>query len=76
MINKSLSAGGIILIKLIGLNNKEIIINADNIEKLEAVPESLITLINGNKYLVKENVDEIINKVIEYKRKIYGLGIK
>jgi flagellar protein FlbD len=64
------------LIKLTGLNNKEIIINADNIEKLEAVPESLITLINGNKYLVHDNIDEIINKVIEYKSKIYGLGIK
>lgn len=64
------------MIKLTGLNNKEIIINADNIEKLEAVPESLITLINGNKYLVHDNIDEIINKVIEYKSKIYGLGIK
>lgn len=64
------------MIKLTGLNNKEIIINADAIEKLEAVPESLITLINGNKYLVHEDIDEIINKVIEYKRKIYALGIK
>lgn len=64
------------MIKLTGLNNKEIIINADNIEKLEAVPESLITLINGNKYLVHENVEDIIKKVIEYKRKIYELGIK
>ncbi|MFL0246771.1 flagellar FlbD family protein [Candidatus Clostridium stratigraminis] len=64
------------MIKLTGLNNKEIIINADNIEKLEAVPESLITLINGNKYLVHEEVDEIINRVIEYKSKIFRLGMK
>ncbi|MFL0269643.1 flagellar FlbD family protein [Candidatus Clostridium radicumherbarum] len=64
------------MIKLTGLNNKEIILNADNIEKLEAVPESLITLINGNKYLVHEEVDEIINRVIEYKSKIFRLGMK
>jgi flagellar protein FlbD len=59
------------MIKLTGLDNKEFIINADVIEKLEAIPESLITLINGKKYLVKESNDEIVEKVIKYKRKIY-----
>lgn len=64
------------MIKLTGLNNKELFINADNIEKLEAVPESLITLINGNKYLVQESTDEIINKILEYKNKIFRLDVK
>lgn len=73
---RKIPIGVIILIKLTGLNNKEIILNADNIEKLEAVPESLITLVNGNKYLVHEDVDEIINRVIEYKSKIFRLGMK
>jgi flagellar protein FlbD len=63
------------LIKLTGLNNKEIILNADHIEKLESVPESLITLTNGNKYIVLESTDEIIIRVIEYKNKIFKLGI-
>ncbi|OAA89289.1 flagellar FlbD family protein [Clostridium coskatii] len=59
------------MIKLTGLDNKEFIINADTIEKLEAIPESLITLTNGKKYLVKESNEEIVEKVIKYKRKIY-----
>lgn len=59
------------MIKLVGLNNKEFIVNADIIEKVEAIPESLITLTNGKKYLVKESNDEIVKKVIEYKRKIF-----
>jgi flagellar protein FlbD len=63
------------MIKLTGLNNKEVILNADHIEKLEAVPESLITLTNGNKYIVLESTDEIINKVIEYKNKIFRMGL-
>jgi flagellar protein FlbD len=63
------------LIKLTGLNNKEIILNAEHIEKLEAVPESLVTLTNGNKYIVLESTDEIINRVIEYKNKIFRLGL-
>jgi flagellar protein FlbD len=63
------------MIKLTGLNNKELILNAEHIEKLEAVPESLITLTNGNKYLVRESNEEIVNKVLEYKSKIQRFGL-
>lgn len=63
------------LIKLTGLNNKEFILNAEHIEKVEAVPDSLITLTNGNKYLVLESNDVIIKKVIEYKSSIFKMGV-
>ncbi|WML35435.1 flagellar FlbD family protein [Clostridium sp. OS1-26] len=59
------------MIKITGLDNKEFIINSEHIEKLEQIPESVVTLTNGHKYLVKESNDEIIKKVIEYKRKIF-----
>lgn len=60
------------MIKLTGLNNVEFTLNADHVEKLEKVPESLITLTNGKKYLVKETNEEIIEEIIEYKRKIFA----
>lgn len=63
------------MIKLTALNNKEIIINAEHIEKLESVPESLLTLTNGNKYIVLESTDEIISRIIEYKNKIIKFGL-
>jgi len=59
------------MIKLVGLDGKEYVLNADNIEKLEEIPETVITLTNGKKYLVKESNDEVVRKVIQYKRKIY-----
>lgn len=64
------------MIKIIGFDNKPFVINADQIEKLEQIPESVITLINGRKYLVKESNDEIIEKVIQYKRKIFLGDVK
>lgn len=64
------------MIRLTGLNNKEFILNAELIEKIEDVPESVITLSNGKKYIVLESTDEIIDKIIEYKRKIYTFGLK
>ncbi|MHC6179379.1 flagellar FlbD family protein [Clostridium sp. JNZ X4-2] len=64
------------MIKLTGLNDKEFVINADHIEKLTETPQSVITLTNGNKYIVQESNDEIIRRVIDYKRKIYRPDFK
>ncbi|MDV4149697.1 flagellar FlbD family protein [Clostridium sp. AL.422] len=59
------------MIDLIAMNNKEFILNADHIEKIEEVPETLITLTNGKKYIVLESVEEVVEKVIKYKNKIF-----
>ncbi|MBE6065272.1 flagellar FlbD family protein [Clostridium cochlearium] len=61
------------MIYLTGLDNKAFVLNADHIEKLQSVPETVITLTNGKKYLVKEDIDDIINRVLKYKRSIYTL---
>lgn len=58
------------MIKVTSLSKKEFVINAERIEVIEQVPESVITLIGGNKYIVMESVDEIISRVIEYKSRI------
>lgn len=73
---KDCADGGKTVIKLTGINNKEVILNAEQIEKLEEVPESVITMLNGNKYIVIESLDEIVDKVIEYKRKIFKSDYK
>lgn len=64
------------MIELTGLNHKEVVINERNIEKIEEVPETVITMMNGNKYLVEEGIDEIIDKVVAYKRRIYNANFK
>lgn len=62
------------MISITGLNTKKFILNADHIEKIEQVPETLITLTNGKKYLIVESVNEVINKVYEYKKNIFVLN--
>lgn len=59
------------MIKLTGFNKKEFILNAEVIEKIEIMPETLITLINGKKYIVMESMDEVIEKVLKYKHRIF-----
>lgn len=58
------------MIDLTAMNNKDFILNADHIEKIEEVPETLITLTNGKKYIVLQGVEEVVEKVIKYKNKI------
>lgn len=63
------------MINITGLNNKKLYLNADHIEKIEEVPETLITLTNGKKYIVLESTEEVVKKVVDYKRKIFTLGL-
>lgn len=53
------------------INGKEFVLNSDLIEYIEATPDTVVTLTNGKKIVVKETVEEVIEKVICYKRKIY-----
>lgn len=59
------------MIDLTSMNNTDFVLNADHIEKIECVPETLITLTNGKKYIVLETVEEVKSKVIKYKNKIF-----
>lgn len=59
------------MIEVNPLNGNKFILNSNHIEKIEEIPETVITLINGKKYLVKESSKEIVDKVIEYRRKYW-----
>lgn len=56
------------MIRLTRLNGKEFVINAELIETLDESPDTIITLLDGKKFVVKENFDEIIRRVLEYRR--------
>lgn len=60
------------MIKLTSLSNSEFYLNCELIEKIEVTPDTIITTTNGKKFIVKESPETIINRVIEFKRKIYA----
>lgn len=62
------------MIKVTRLNGKEFVVNAEQIEFAEETPDTVITLISGKKVVVKEKVDQLIERVIEYKMKARGFG--
>ena len=52
------------------LNKSEYFLNADLIQYLESIPDTVITLRNGEKLVVLETIDEVCEKIIAYKRLI------
>ena len=58
-------------ISLTRFNDSTLIINADLIQTVEETPDTVITLTTGTKFIVKEKSKEIVDKVVEYKRRIF-----
>ena len=62
------------MIKVTRLNGKKFVINAELIQFLEETPDTVITLVNHEKIVVKESVDDVIKRVIEFNRSIRCLN--
>lgn len=58
------------MIELTKLNGKSFILNAELIETIETTPDSVITLVNDKKFVVRESRELIVEKVIKYKKEI------
>ena len=58
------------MISLTRLNGASFTINAELIEFVEQNPDTVISLATGNRFVVKESVDEVVEKVIAYRKKV------
>lgn len=58
------------MICLTRLNNCPLVINSDLIQQVESAPDTVLTLVTGEKMVVLESSDEVIEKVIDFRRKI------
>ena len=61
------------MIKVTRLNGAEIVLNADLIESLEATPDTIVALANGKKLMVKEAVEEVVERIVEYRQRIFEM---
>ena len=52
------------------LNGKKFVINAEQIRYIETTPDTMITLMNGDKVMVKESLAEVVKAAVDYNRQI------
>jgi flagellar protein FlbD len=62
------------MIKVSRLNGAVYYLNCELIETMESTPDTVITLRDGKKLLVSETLEQIIEKIIEYKKRIFDLS--
>ena len=63
------------MITLTKLNDRTVIVNAELIKLVEATPDTLITLTTGDHFMVKEKVEEVVERAIEYARRIRSFQV-
>lgn len=63
------------MILLTRLNKEPMVVNAELIKIIEPTPDTLITLINGDHFMVRESVQEVVDKAIDYARRIRSFQV-
>jgi flagellar protein FlbD len=58
------------VIKVTRLNDSELWVNAEMIEFVEATPDTVISMINHTKIVVKDRPEAIVDAVVEYRHRI------
>jgi flagellar protein FlbD len=60
------------MIKLTRMSREPLVLNSDLIEYVEATPDTVITMTTGEKVRVSETADQVIERVIEFRRSIFA----
>ena len=60
------------MIKVTRLNGDEYYINPHQIESMEVHPDTTLLMLSGKHVVVKDDVDVIMNRIVEYRRRIGG----
>ncbi len=63
------------MITVTRLDDRVVVLNADLIKMLEATPDTIITLVNGDTVMVRESVDEVVRRAIDYQRQVRGFQV-
>ncbi len=52
------------------LNGQRFVVNADLVERVEETPDTVLTLLDGRKYLVRESLQDVIDLVVDFRAQI------
>ncbi|HZS72153.1 MAG TPA: flagellar FlbD family protein [Candidatus Acidoferrum sp.] len=58
------------MIQLTRLNNQPLMVNCDLIKFVERSPDTVLTLVTGEKIVVRESTDEVLQRVVQFRRSL------
>jgi len=63
------------MITVTRLDDRIIVLNAELIKMIESTPDTIITLVNGDTVLVRESMDEVVRRAVDYARQIRSFSV-
>jgi flagellar protein FlbD len=63
------------MIRVTRLNHVPVVLNSDLIEFIEVTPDTVISLTNGQKLMVRESSEEVVDRVVAFRRRIFSDAI-
>jgi flagellar protein FlbD len=64
------------MIRLTRLNHTPLVLNADLIEHIEITPDTIITLTTGQKIVVLESAEEVIERFVQFRRSVFANALR
>jgi flagellar protein FlbD len=64
------------MIELTRLNGRPMVVNSDLIKTAEASPDTMLTLINGEKLIVREEIAEVVERILVYRSRLLAVVAK
>jgi flagellar protein FlbD len=58
------------MIRLTRLNNQPLAVNSDLIKFMEQAPDTMLTLVTGEKIVVRETAQQVLDRIVEFRRSI------
>ena len=60
------------MIHLTRLNHVSLVLNSDLIEHIEETPDTVVTLTTGQILRVRESADQVVARIVEFRRRVFG----
>ena len=61
------------MIELTRLNGQPMVLNSDLVKTAEASPDTMLTLINGEKLIVREEIAEVMERILAYRARLLAV---
>ena len=58
------------MIRLTRLNGQEFLLNSELIKFMEETPDTVVTLVSGERIVVSESIDSVVDRVVEFGKRL------
>jgi len=58
------------MIELTRLNGNRMVLNSDLIKTIESSPDTMLTLINGEKLIIRDEIEDVVERVLAYRAQL------